>query len=183
MTYRGPILRVLGLGVAVIVLMAATQLLALSFEVNPLISRDRLDDLSSWIRDRPRPGPGILGGVALASLALWLVWAFVRSLGIDRRVITTRRRAGWTKLERTTLEDAVERRLAAIDRRNDLRVSITPRGKINLRIVTPDPSSTGPATELRSAIDDLCAERDLPCRAGRITVSVPRRMTARRRVR
>ncbi|MCY3560029.1 MAG: hypothetical protein OXH20_02490 [bacterium] len=99
------------------------------------------------------------------------------------RVLTTRRGRGWTKLDRPTLEDAIERRLEAIDRRNDVRVRITRRGRVHVRLVTPDTSAIGPIQEARDAIDEHCAERVLPCRSGRITATVPRRMTRRRQVR
>ena len=183
MNYRRLALRVLGLGVAALVLLAATQLLLLSFESDPLFSRSRIETFNDWVRGRPRPGPGILLGVALAGVSVWLAWAVVKSLGTDRRVITTRRRGGWTKLDRATLEDSIERRLETIDRRNDVDVSITHRGRVDVNIITPDPSALGPVQELRDAIDELCGARALPCRSGRITASVPRRLTARRRVR
>ncbi len=183
MSIRGPALRVLGLSVAAIVLMAATQLLLLSFETDPLFDRERVDSIAEWIRDRPRAGAAILVGIALGLIVLWLVWAALSSWGTDRRVITTRRRGGWTKIDRATLEDAVERRLEAVDRRSDVRVGITRRGRVDLKVTTPDPARAGPVQELRDATDDLCSSRSLPCRSGRITVTVPRRITARRRVR
>ena len=183
MSIRGPVVRVLGLSVAAIVLMAATQLLLLSFETDPLFSRERVDDIAGWIRDRPRVGAGMLVGVALGLLALWLLWAIVSTLGTDRPSITTRRRDGWTRIDRATLEDAIERELEAVDRRNDIRVDITRRGRVDLTLTTPDPSRAGPAQELRDVLDRLCEERSLPCRSGRITTTVPRRMTVRRKVR
>ncbi len=183
MSIRGPALRLLGLIVAAIVLMAATQLLLLSFETDPLLDRERVDSIADWIRDRPRAGAGILIGGALGLLVIWLVWAAISTLGTDRRVITTRRRGGWTKVDRATLEDAVERRLEAVDRRSDVSVGISRRGRVDLKVTTPDPARAGPVQELRDATDDLCTSRSLPCRSGRITVTVPRRMTARRRVR
>lgn len=169
--------------VAALTLMAATQLLLLSFETDPLLSTNTIDDIAGWIRERPRPGPGILGGLALGVVAGWLGWALVRSFGTDRRVITTRRRRGWTKLDRASLEAAFERRLEAVDRRNDVRVSVSRRGRVDATLVTPDPSAIGPAQELRDVIDETCAARSLPCRSGRIVATVPRRSTARREVR
>ncbi len=183
MSIRGTALRVLGLAVAAIALLAAVQMLLLSFETDPLIGRERADDIAGWIRDRPREGVGILVGIALGVVVLWLAWAAGSERGPDRRTITTRRRSGWTKIDRATLEDAVERRLEAVDRRSDVRVAINRRGRIDLTVTTPDPARAGPVQELRDATDELCTSRSLPCRSGRVTVTVPRRMTARRRVR
>lgn len=176
-------LRAIGLVVAGIVLLAAAQLLMLSFEIDPPLSRDAIDDLAGWVRGSPSTGTGIFVGIALVLLALRGVWTFGRMFGTGGRVLTTRRRRGWTKLDRVTLEDAVERQLEAIDRRNDVHVRITRRGQVNVRLVTPDPSAIGPAQEIRDAIDELCTSRGLPCRSGRITATVPRLMKRRRQVR
>ena len=176
-------LRVIGLGVAAIVLMAATQLLMLSFETDPLLPQNTIDSLGDWIRRRPLMGPGILAGGALALLTIVLFWSWIRMLGTGRRVITTRHRKGWTKIDRATLEDAIERRLEIIDRRNDIAVRINRRGRVNARLVTPDPSMSGPVQEMRDTIDAQCESRALPCRSGRITSTVPRLLTSRRKVR
>ncbi len=176
-------LRVIGLGVAVIVLMAATQLLMLSFETDPLLAQNTIDSLGNWIRRRPLMGPGVLAGGALALLTVLLLWSWVRMFGTGRRVLTTRHWKGWTKIDRATLEDAMERRLEIIDRRNDVVVRINRRGRVNARLVTPDPSVSGPAQEMRDTIDAQCESRALPCRSGRITSTVPRLLTNRRKVR
>lgn len=183
MRTRRSLLVVLGVGVAAAVLAVATQLLLLSFETDPLVSSGRVDELTSWITGRQRAGVAMLAGIALVALSLFAAWAFVRSFGTDRRVITTRKRAGRTRLDRDTLEDAIERRLESIDRRNDVAVRIKRSGRVDLTLTTPDPSLVGPVQELRNAIDELCAERSLPCRSGRIVASVPSRMSARRRIR
>lgn len=176
-------LRAIGAVVAAIVLMAAMQLLMLSFEIDPLFSRETIDDLGGWVRGSPSTGTGIFVGIALVLLALGGLWKFGRMFAAGRRVLTTRRRRGWTKLDRITLEDALERQLEAIDRRSDVRVRITRRGQVNVRLVTPDPSAVGPVQEIRDAIDGQCAARALPCRSGRITATVPRRLTRRRQIR
>lgn len=176
-------LRVVGAVVAGIVLLGAAQLLTLSFEIDPPLSRAAVDDLGGWVQGSPSTGTGTFVGIALALLALGGFWTFGRALGTGRRVLTTRRRRGWTKLDRVTLEDAIERHLEAIDRRNDVGVRVSRRGRVNVRLVTPDPSAIGPIQELRDAIDEQCASRALPCRSGRITVTTPRRMTRRRQVR
>ncbi len=183
MLLRRIALRLVGFGVAAIVLVAATQLLLLSFEADPLVSRQRLGDIVDWIQDRPSPGAAVLSGGALVLVGSVLAVAIVRSRGPDRRVITTRRRGGWTKLDRATLEDAIERELEHVDRRNDVRARVRRNGRIDLDIVTPDPTVTGPVKELRDTVDHLSETRSLPCRSGRIVVTTPRRLTARRRVR
>ena len=176
-------LRIIGAAVAGIVLLAAAQLLMLSFEIDPPLSRGAVDDLTGWVQGSPSTGTGLFVGIALVLLALGGLWKFGRSLGTGGRVLTTRRWQGWTKLDRITLEDAFERQLEAIDRRNDVRVRITRRGQVNVRLITPDPSAIGPIQEMRDAIDEHCTARDLPCRSGRITATTPRRMTRRRQVR
>ncbi len=183
MLLRRTALRVVGVGVAALILVAATQLLLLSFETDPLISRGRLGDVVDWIESRPSPGAAVLVGGALVVIALALLVAAVRSVGPDRRVITTRRRHGWTKLDRATLEDAFERHLEHIDRRNDVHVRVRRNGRVDLTIITPDPTVMGAVKELRDGVDEICQERSLPCRSGRIVSSTPRRMTSRRRVR
>ena len=122
-------------------------------------------------------------GAGLAVVVVWLVWLFIRSVGRGSRVVATRRRQGWTKLDRPTLEDVFERQLEAIDGRNDVAVGINRRGRVDVTIVTPDPSATGPAQEARDMIELTCTARGLPCYAGRITAVLPRRVTNRRKVR
>lgn len=168
---------------AAIVLTAAAQLLLLAFESSPLIDRDQLEDVTGWIRRRPVVGAGLLAGLALLVGAAGLVLAIGRSFGTDRRVIVTRRREGWTKLDRASLEDAIERRLEAVDRRTDVKARVGRDGRVNLALTTPDPSSTGPMRALREELEELCQERGLPCRVGRVRASTPRRASGRRRVR
>ena len=168
---------------AAIVLMAATQLILVGFESTPLLSAERVDEIAAWLRRPPLPGAAMLAGIGLTAIALGLFVALLSSFGPDRSVITTRRRGGWTKLDRASLEEAIERRLESIDRRNDVDVRIGRRGVVKLDIVTPDPSHMGPAHELREAVDALCDDRALPCRSGRVTTTTPRRTTNRRRVR
>ena len=183
MRLRRTALRIVGIGVAVLILVAATQLLLLSFESDPLIGQDRASDIADWIEGRPSPGGAVLVGAGLVVMAIALFVAFCRSFGTDRRVITTRKRNGWTKIDRTTLEDAFERRLEQIDRRNDVNARVRRDGRVDLTVITPDPSRMGPVKELRGAVDEIAENRALPCRSGRITASTPRRLTSRRRVR
>jgi len=181
--FRRLVLRALGLAVAAIVLVVATQLLMLSFDADPLVSRETVDDLVDWIGGDPSDGAAILVGVALLALAVWLGWMAVSSAGTEQHVITTRRRNGWTKIDRRTLGDSLERRLDSVDRRSDVAVRVRRGGRVDLEVVTPDPSITGSPRELRDSLNDIVTARNLPCRSGRLTATVPRRMTGRRRVR
>lgn len=175
-------LRGVGLAVASLVLAIAVQLLLLGFEATPLIGRGLLEDLTSWIRRRPRVGAGLLGGIGLVLCSVGLWWSLARSLGVDRRVITMRDHDGWTKLDRASLEDAIERHLEGIDRRTDVSAVVGRGGTTRLAITTPDPSPEGPVADIRNGFADLCRERALPCRLDRITVSAPGRRSSRRRV-
>jgi hypothetical protein len=182
MSYSGLSLRLAGLTSAAAMLFAAAQLLLLSFEVDPVLNRSRLGTVVDWISDRPRPGPGILAGLALLVLAAWLVWSFVKSFGPRQRAIRIARHDadGSTRVDVSTLEAAIERHVDSIEPRGDVRVRLKRSGRIDAILTTPDISRTGPSQRLRDAIDEFCIDRSLPCRSGRITVSTPRRV--RRRV-
>jgi hypothetical protein len=175
--------RGIGLLVAAIVLTVAAQWLLLGLEYDPLIDRTQVDDLTGWITGDPRKGAELLVGMAVVLAALVIGWVLWQSRGVDRPVITTRRRHGWTKVDRHNLADAIERRLETVDRRSDLEVKVRRRGRVDLRLVTPDPSALGPIQEYRDTIDELATEQHLPIRSGRVVVTVPRRMTSRRRIR
>ncbi len=183
MNIHQSILRGVGLAVALVMLAFAIQLLLLGFEASPLIGGEQLDDLTSWLRRRPLVGAGLLAGIGILAVSAGLWWSIARSFGVDRRVITVRERDGWTKLDLPTLEDAIERDLESVDRRNDVTASIGRSGSTRLKITTPDPSAKGPVDELRQRFATLCRERGVPCRLGRVTVSTPRRRTGRRRIR
>lgn len=183
MSARQWFLRGGGLAAAAVVLVIAVQHLLLGFEATPLIGRDLLEDLTSWMRRRPPVGAGLLGGIVLVVGSAGLWWSLVRSFGVDRRVITVRGDDGWTKIDRPSLEEAIERHLESIDRRVDVSARVGRDGSTRLAISTPDPSSTGPAADIRDGFSAFCQDRGVPCQVGRITVSVPRRRSGRRRVR
>lgn len=179
MSYHRLTLRLAGLTTAALVLLMATQLLLVSFEVDPVLSRSRLDPLIGWIRDRPRAGPGILLGVALAVLAGWLAWAFAKSFGPARPAITIDDDRGRTRVDIATLEAAIERQVDQVEPRGAVTVRVKRSGRVDATLTTPDVSATGPSRELRDSIDELCLARGLPCRSGRLTVSTPRRERTR----
>lgn len=174
--------RLAGSLVAVAVLVVGAQLLLLSFEATPLVDNNAIDDVTGWINRRPPTGVALLGGMALVAVAIWFLWATIRSNGPERRVITTRRDGGWTKLDLARLEDAIERHLDPMDRRADVTAKVERSGRVDLKVITTDPFSTTPVDELRDTFAEFCHDRSLPCRLGRITVSRPRRVTSRRRV-
>jgi hypothetical protein len=171
-----------GLAVAGIVLTAATQLLLHGFETDPMLSAGTVDSLADWIERRPREGAALLGGIALCLLGVALSWLAWTSRVDHQIAITTRRANGWTKVDRKTLAEALARRLEDIDRRSDVRLTVNRQGRVDLRVVTPDPSISGPIPKYRDAIDQEAGARHLPVRAGRVTTTRPRTMTGRRRV-
>jgi hypothetical protein len=181
--HRSLLSRGIGLLVAAVALVVAAQWLLLGLEYDPLFDRGRVDDLTDWITGDVRRGAELLVGIAVILAALVVGWTLWQSKGVDRPVITTRRRRGWTKVDRRNLADVIERRLETVDRRSDLEVKLTRRGRVDLRLVTPDPSALGPIQEYRDVIDELATQQHLPIRSGRVVVTVPRRMTARRKVR
>jgi hypothetical protein len=176
-------LRAAGLVVAAIVLIAATQFLLHGFETDPLLDAEIIADLSDWITRPPRQGAALLAGTALIILAAGLGWLTWTTRAGHQPVITTRRKNGWTKVDRKTLTSAVTRRLERIDQRSDLDVTIDRRGRVDLHLVTPDPSVGGPLQDYRDAIDEEVARRHLPIRSTRATVTQSQRSTGRRRVR
>jgi len=102
--------RLVGLGVAVMVAVAATQLLTLGFETRPLISQATESALTDWVRRPPQPGAGILAAIAVV---LGGIAALVGGLWPRRgpAAIVTRRADGWTRVDRKSLQAAIERRL------------------------------------------------------------------------
>jgi len=174
--------RIVGLVVAAIVLTGAAQLLLHGFETDPMFSAETVDGFADWIERRPREGAALLGGIALCILGAVLSWLGWTSRVDHQIAITTRRANGWTKVDRKTLTDALARRLDGIDRRSDVRLTINRQGRVDLRVVTPDPSVSGPIPKYRDAIDQEAGARHLPVRAGRVTTTRPRTTTGRRRV-
>ena len=181
MNYHRLSLRLLGLCLAFLILAVGVQLLLISFEVEPLVSRSRLARFDEWVRRRPRSGPGLLAGTAMAVSAAWLVWAFYRSFGPDRRMIVTRQQDGYTRVDMASLEAAIERHAETLDLRGSVRVKLDRSGRVDATLTTSDPSASGPSQELRDSIDEFCLVRSIPCRSGRITVG-PARRSRRRRV-
>lgn len=170
--------RIVGLCVAAASAVAATQFLTLGFETKPLMTTDTVATLTDWIRRPPMPGPGVLAAIALA------VAGFAALAGTvwPRRgpsAITTRRRLGWTRIDRRSLEAAIQRRLEALDRRSDLNTTVHRSGRVDIEVVTIDTALDGPGAKVRDALEELCVERQLPCRPGVVTVQ-GRKSTKRR---
>lgn len=174
--------RLLGLGVAAIVTIAATQLLLLSFEVSPLVDPDRVGSISEWIRDRPRTGVAVLSGIAICLVALLLGWFVARGRRSNRSAVVTRRRDGSTRIDRRSLEASIERALDPIDRRVEVQARIR-RRSVRLHLTTPDVRQSGSGHEYGAAFRQLVDTRGLPVRLGRVTVAAPRRTNRARTVR
>jgi hypothetical protein len=172
--------RIIGLGVAAIVAVAATQLLTLGFETEPLVSRTAVSTVTDWVRRPPQPGAGILAAIAvvLGGIAALLGGLWPRR---GSAAIITRRRDGWTRIDRKSLQDAIERRLETVDRRSNVKTRVSRSGRIDLAITSIDTDFDGPPAKLRDAVEDLCDQRQLPCRAGTITIKARPPGTRRRR--
>ena len=169
--------RLVGLVVAATLAVAATQLFAIGFETRPLFNDSSLTSIRSWITSRPAPATALLAGMAMAALAIAMFASI--STGQTSPSVRIRRRDGWTRVDRASLADSLERRLESIDRRNSVTVTIGRRGTVDLDITTSDLSIDGPATELPAALAAICDERALPCRPGIVTLK-PRTSAKRR---
>ena len=175
--------RLIGLSVAATALVAATQLLTLGLETRPLISRSTLSTFTNWVERPPQPGAGILVAVAVVLAG---VAALVGGLWPRRgpAAIVTRRRDGWTRIDRKSLEDAIERRLETIDRRSSVKTTVHRSGRVDLAITAGDTAADGAPVQVRDALEELCGQRQLPCKTGTVTVkALPAGASRRRSIR
>lgn len=177
--------RACGFVACAIVVALAAQWLSISFGWDPLISVDRINARARQIAGPLREGPAMLvaigvGIVGLIALAAWLM--SMRSPSSDATFRAGPRRER-LRIDRDSLAASLERRLQPIDRRVDATVSVSSRGGVDLRLVTPDPSTTGPVSEHTAALADLLTERALPCRVRRVDVIDVRKLKSRHRVR
>ncbi len=172
--HRRLVPRLVGLGVAVIVLMAATQLLTLSVGSDPVLDRDDVDAVTRWIRGEHRGGADVLIGLALVAAGCWLVWVLIASLRTDRKVLRTRRRDGWTRIDRRSLARSLERRLATMDPDATLSVQVRRNARVDATVATTSPWPEDRLDAIQAALERLIAERGLPCRPGRVAVRARR---------
>jgi hypothetical protein len=179
-------IRIAGLAVAVTVMVAAGQLLAVSFDQQPLVGTDLAGRIERWVRSTPSSGAATLAGAALVVTGVWLIVLVIRSRVSNGGVVTVHRRkrsGGGVAVDRNTLADALQRELSKVDQRADVDVHVRRSGRIDLDVVTPDPTPTGSVLNIRERLDEIVAERHLPCRSGRIRSTRPRKVKGRRRVR
>ncbi len=179
-------LRIAGLAVAVTMMVAAGQLLAVSFDRQPVVGSDLAGRIERWVRSTPSSGAAMIAGVALIVAGLWLGVVVFRSRVSSGSVITVQRRrraGGGVAVDRRTLGDALQRELGKVDQRADVDVHVRRSGRIDLDVVSPDPTPTGSSLDVRERLDTIVAERHLPCRSGRIRATRPRAVKGRRRVR
>ncbi len=173
--------RFLNVCVALIVALLAAQLLFIGFESEPLVSAQTLDSTTSWVERRPLAGAGILTGIGGVALG---VAGLIGSLLPQKRTpasVTTRRQDGWTKLDRSSLEAAIERDLGALDPQTAVTTRVHRSGRVDIDIDTIDVAADGTAVDVRNAFEELVEQRHLPCRAGTIAVR-PSRSRRRSRV-
>lgn len=184
-TWYRPLTRVCGLAASLFVVALAAQWLSLSFGWDPLVSietvRRRSDDIAGPLRE----GPAMLVAVALGVVALGALVGWLLSLRHPNRDATFRvgARADRLRIDRDSLAASLERRLAPLDRRVDADVTVTRRGRVDVRLVTPDVSATGPIAEHTEFLADVLTERGLPCRVGNVDVVDVRRLKDRHRIR
>ena len=175
--------KLLGLITAAAITAVAVQFLAISFGWDPLVSADVTTEATTWIRRRPSEGAAALAGFALMlAAAVIAIEAFASRRGRGH-AITLRRREGWTRLDRPSLADSLERAVAAVDRRASVSIRIGPRGGMRMNIATPDPTATGAAGDIRRETESVIERRRLPLRLRRTVATIPRRSSARRRPR
>lgn len=180
MTYRQLTLRFVGLCVAAAVLVAATQTLKLSVESDPVLGRDGVRDVTRWIGREHSGGAEVLVGLGLIALACWLVWTFIASLRTDQKVLRARRGDGWTRIDRRTLADSLQRSLAAVDSHAAVFVEVRRTGRVDVTMASSSPRPDERLEETRAELDRLIEQRSLPCRPGRMAIKAPRRNTRSR---
>ncbi len=160
---------------AVIVLVAATQMLTLSVASNPVLDRDDVHRVTRWMRDEHSGGAEVLIGLALVAAGCWLAWTLVASSRTDRSVLRIRRGDGWTMIDRRSLADSLERSLGSVDPRASVSVKVRRNRRVDLTVETTSPWPDERLEETRTELRRLVADRSLPCRPGRVAARVPRR--------
>ena len=178
-------MRVCGFAVCGFAIVVAAQWLSLSFGWDSLFSADtvrrRTDDIAGTIRE----GPAMLVAVGVGIVGLVASIGWLLSFRHSSRDTTFKfgSRSDQVRIDRETLAASLERNLEPLDQRVDVSVSVSRRGRVDLRLVTPDVSATGPAAEHVSVLTDSLGERGLPMRIGRVDVVDVRRLKSRHRVR
>lgn len=177
--------RSVGLVACAIVVVIAAQWLSLSFGWDPLIDigtvRDVTDDFTRTLREGPTMLAAI--GVIVVGVVLLVAWLLAGRRSPDDGTFRVGARGRRLRIDRSSLAASLERRLEPLDRRVDVDVSVSRRGRVDLRLVTPDTSATGTVAEHTDKLRDIVDERNLPCRLGSVDVVDVRRLKSRHRVR
>lgn len=177
--------RVCGFVACASVVALAAQWLSISFGWDPLVAIGTVEQRTADIKGSLRDGPAIIAAVGVVLVGLLCLGAWLLAMRRPARDDTFRvgaRRDG-LRIDRDSLGASLERRLEPLDRRVDSTVAVSRRGRVDLRLVTPDPSVTGPAAEQSAALTDILTERGLPCRLRDVKIIDVRKLKSRHRVR
>lgn len=179
------IARVCGFAACAIAVAVAAQWLSLSFGWDPLVETATVDRWADRIAGPVREGPAFLAAVGVVALGLLglFAWALTFRHPMSDDTFRVGPRGNLVRIERNSLAASLERRVEHLDRRVDASVDVSRRGRVDLKVVTPDPSATGPAAEHAAEISKILTERGLPCRLRRVDVIDVRRLKSRHRVR
>jgi hypothetical protein len=177
--------RLVGFAACALAAVVAAQWLSLGLGWDPLIDLDTVQRRTDEWRSSLREGPAMLAALASIAGGLVLLAAWVlagRRSRADGTFRLTRTR-GAMRVDRASLAASLERRLDPIDRRVDATVSVSRRGNVDLRLVTPDTSATGTVAEHTRELSALLDQRGLPCKLRSVDVIDVRRLKSRHRVR
>ncbi|BAN03587.1 hypothetical protein [Ilumatobacter coccineus] len=182
--YRA-ITRLVGFATCALVVLIAAQWLSLSFGWKPVVDTDTVATRTDRFRSTLREGPAILIAVTLiiGGVVLFVAWLLAGRRTRDDGTFRVGTRQRRLRIDRNTLAASIERHLEPIDRRVDATVSVTRRGQVDLRLVTPDTSATGTVSEHTAAVTGLLSERSLPCTLRSVDVIDVRKLKSRHRAR
>lgn len=177
--------RLVGLVACALVVVIAAQWLSLSFGWDPLIAIDTVADRTEDFTSSLREGPAMLAAIAILVVGLGFLvsWLLAGRRTRDDRTFRVGNRDRRLRIDRSSLAASLERRLDPVDQRVDATVSVSRRGRVDLRLVTPDTSATGTVADHTAHLRSVIDERSLPCRLGSVDVVDVRRLKSRHRVR
>lgn len=184
-TWYRALTRFVGFVTCALVVLIAAQWLSLSFGWNPVVARATVVSRTARFQSTLNEGPAILIAVALiiGGVVLFVAWLLAGRRTRDDHTFRVGPRRRNLRIDRNTLAASIERRLEPIDRRVDATVTVSRRGRVDLRLVTPDTSVTGTAAEHTTALTDLLSERSLPCTLRAVDIVDVRKLKSRHRVR
>lgn len=172
--------RIAGLAGGAALATVAAQLLTIGFEAEPVLDPATVADLQAWLVRRPRTGAALLGGVVLC-LAGVAALAGTLLVRVRRGPVVPLGRAadgGRTVVDAPAAASAVARAVRELDSRVEASARLTRRGRLVLRIRTPEPGLAGHLADIRDHVERICTERGIPCR--RVVLSVRTRRASGR---